>query len=86
MKVHRNAAWIREITDVVAVAKSRHRLRNVGSILNAMYRGQLTSATFSLLDPLPFVAEFALWISSGLKRQIRAKKFLQLDPVGSKPE
>ena len=86
VKVHRKAAWIREITDVVAVAKSGHRLREVSSILNAMYRGKLTSATFSLLDPLPFVAEFALWISSGLTRQIRAKKFLQLDPVASKPE
>jgi len=86
VKVHRTAAWIREITDVVAVARSPHRLRNVGSVLNAMYRGKLTSATFSLFDPLPFIAEFALWISSGLKRQVRAKKFLQLDAVGSKPE
>ena len=45
--------------------------------------GRLTSGTFSLLDPVPFFAEFAFWIPSGLSRQKKAKKFLQLEPVGS---
>jgi predicted ATP-grasp superfamily ATP-dependent carboligase len=73
------AAWIREITDVVAIAKSPHRLAELTRLLKAMVSGRFTSATFSFLDPVPFFAEFALWISSGLSRQKKAKAFLRLD-------
>jgi hypothetical protein len=31
----------------------------------------------NFLDPVPFFAEFALWISSGVSRQKKAKEFLQ---------
>jgi D-aspartate ligase len=84
IETHKRATWIREITDFVAIAKSRNRTAELKRLLRALTSGKLTSATFSLLDPIPFFAEFALWISSGLSRQKKAKNFLQLDPVGSK--
>jgi D-aspartate ligase len=77
---HHKAAWIREITDFVAIAKSRNRMAEVKRLLSALFSGKITSATFSLLDPVPFFAEFALWISSGLSRQRKAKDFLQHEP------
>jgi len=80
---HRQAAWIREITDFVSIAKSRNRMAEIRRLLQALYGGKFTSATFSLLDPIPFFAEFALWLSSGLSRQKKAKSFLQLNPAGS---
>src|ERR1022692_3111320 len=80
---HQKAAWIREITDFVAIAKSRNRMVEVKRLLSALHTGKLTSATFSFLDPVPFFAEFALWVSSGLSRQKKAKDFLQFDPVAS---
>jgi predicted ATP-grasp superfamily ATP-dependent carboligase len=83
VETHHKAAWIREITDFVAIAKSRNRMAEVKRLLSALHSGKLTSATFSLLDPVPFFAEFALWVSSGLSRQKKAKDFLQLDPIGS---
>jgi len=79
----RKATWIREITDFVSIAKSRNRVAEVKRLLKALFGGKFTSATFSLLDPIPFFAEFALWLSSGLSRQKKAKSFLQLDPAGS---
>ncbi len=81
---HREAAWIREITDVVSIAKSRDRGAAIKRLLIALFSRKLTSATFSLMDPVPFFAEFALWVSSGLSRQKKAKDFLLLDPLGSK--
>lgn len=86
VETHQRAAWIREITDFVAIAKSRNRMAEVKRLLGALYRCKFTSATFSLLDPVPFFAEFVLWVSSGLSRQKKAKDFLQLDPVGSQPD
>jgi D-aspartate ligase len=77
------AAWIREITDFVAIAKSRNRMAELKTLLKALYSGKFTSATFSLGDPVPFFAEFALWISSGFSRQKKAKEFLQFDPASS---
>jgi predicted ATP-grasp superfamily ATP-dependent carboligase len=81
---YRRAAWIREITDFVAIAKSRDRMAEVKRLLRALYSCKFTSATFSLLDPVPFFAEFALWVSSGLSRQKKAKDFLQRDPLSSR--
>ena len=75
---HRTAAWIREITDVVAIAKSPDRSAELKRLVKAILSRKFTSATFSILDPLPFLAEFVLWISSGLSRQKKAKAFLQL--------
>ena len=80
---YRKATWIREITDFVSILKSRNRVAEIKRLLEALYRGKFTSATFSLLDPIPFFAEFALWLSSGVSRQKKAKNFLQVDPVGS---
>jgi predicted ATP-grasp superfamily ATP-dependent carboligase len=77
---HRQAAWIREITDFVSIAKSRNRMAEVKRLLSALFSRRFTSATFSLLDPVPFFAEFALWLSSGSSRQKKAKDFLQFDP------
>jgi D-aspartate ligase len=83
IETHRKAAWIREITDFVAIVKSRNRTAEIKRLMSAIYSGRFTSATFSLLDPVPFFAEFALWISSGLSRQKKAKDFFHLDPVVS---
>jgi predicted ATP-grasp superfamily ATP-dependent carboligase len=83
IETHRKAAWIREITDFVAIVKSRNRTAEIKRLMSAIYSGEFTSATFSLLDPVPFFAEFALWISSGLSRQKKAKDFFHLDPVVS---
>jgi len=75
--VPHNAAWVREITDVVAILKSPSRSAELKRLLQAVFQRRLTSASLNLLDPLPFFAEFALWISSGLSRQKKAKEFLQ---------
>ena len=77
---HREAAWIREITDFVSIAKSRNSIAEVKRLLSAVFSRRLTSATFSLVDPAPFFAEFALWLSSGSSRQKKAKDFLQFNP------
>src|SRR6267154_660653 len=57
----RKAAWIREITDLVAILKSRSRSADILGVLKAAVTGKLTSATFDPFDPVPFFAEFALW-------------------------
>lgn len=79
----KKAAWIREITDVVAVAKSRHRMVEIKRLLRAVVSRRLTLATFRVTDPLPFFAECALWLSSGLSRQKKAKTFLASEPAAS---
>jgi D-aspartate ligase len=60
IETHRDAAWIREITDFVSIAKSRNPMAEVKKLLSAVFSRKLTSATFSLTDPVPFFAEFAL--------------------------
>ena len=75
----RPAAWVREITDVVAIAKSRSRFREVNRLLRAWVSGRFTLATFSLADPVPFFAELVLWGYSGKARQRKAKQVLQPD-------
>jgi len=79
----KRAAWIREITDVVAIAKSRDRMAEIKRLLKAAVSAKLTLATFRITDPLPFFAECALWLSSGLSRQKKAKTFLASDPATS---
>ncbi len=74
---HRKAAWVREITDVVAIAKSRDRGAEIKALLSAWAGGKFTLATFSALDPLPFFAELFLWITSGISRQKKAQQVLQ---------
>ncbi len=71
----RKAAWIREITDLVSIAKSGRAVTELIRLVKATYSTRLTSATFSLVDPIPFLAEFALWIASGISRQRKAKEF-----------
>jgi D-aspartate ligase len=88
---HRKAAWVREITDVVAIAKSRNRGAEIKALLSAWAGGKFTLATFSILDPLPFFAELFLWVTSGISRQKKAKQILQPKPqvlslpAGDKP-
>jgi len=74
---HRKAAWVREITDVVAIAKSRNRGAEIKALLSAWASGKFTLATFSVLDPLPFFAELFLWATSGISRQRKAQQILQ---------
>lgn len=85
MNPPRKAAWIREITDIVAILRSRSRSADILGLLKIALTGKLTSATFDLLDPVPFFAEFALWVSSGISRQKKAKKFLEINPANSRP-
>ena len=80
----RAAAWIREITDFVSIAKSRDPMAVLMRLLRAVCSGKFACATFSPTDPLPFLAEFVLWVSSCLSRRKKTKDFLQLDPVGSR--
>jgi D-aspartate ligase len=74
----RKAAWVREITDVVAIAKSRNPLGEIRKLFSACRSGKLILATFSPLDPVPFFAELVLWVTSGLSRQMQAKQALQV--------
>jgi hypothetical protein len=78
---HRKAAWIREITDFISIAKSRNRGAELKRLLRALYGGKITSATFSLVDPVPFFAEYVLWASAGFSRQKKAADFLQAEPL-----
>jgi predicted ATP-grasp superfamily ATP-dependent carboligase len=71
------AAWMREITDVFAIAKSRNRVAELKELLAALFTGRLTLASFKVLDAVPFFAEFAMWLKSGVSRQQKAKEFLQ---------
>jgi len=82
----KKAAWIREITDVVAIAKSRDRMAEIKRLLKAAVSAKLTLATFRITDPLPFFAECALWLSSGLSRQKKAKTFLSSEAAASSAE
>ncbi len=81
IKTHQKAAWVREITDLVAIAKSRNRTTEIKRLLKALLSGKFTTATFSLTDPVPFFAELALWLTSGISRQKKAKSFLQQEPA-----
>jgi predicted ATP-grasp superfamily ATP-dependent carboligase len=81
-----DAAWLREITDIVAIIKSPNRGTEVKTLWNAVRRRKLQLATFDFLDPIPFFAEFVLWLSSGLSRQKKAKDFLDLSHVRSDPD
>ena len=74
---YRKAAWVREITDVVAIAKSRNRGAELKALLSAWAGGKFTLATFSFSDPVPFFAELYLWVTSGISRQERARQVLQ---------
>jgi len=72
----RDAAWIREITDLLAIAKSSNRTAEFTRLLKAIATGRFTLAAFDLLDPVPFFAEFVLWASNGLARQKKAQGVL----------
>ena len=82
----RQAAWLREITDLVAIAKSRDRLSEVKKLFDAIWRKKFKLATFSFSDPAPFFAELFLLFSSGLTRQKKAKDFLELNSNALRPE
>lgn len=69
------AAWLREMTDFIAIAKSRDRKTEIQRLLKAIRTRNITLATFDLRDPVPFFAEFALWALSGLARQKKASEF-----------
>ncbi len=82
IKTPRKAAWIREITDFVSIMKSRNRMAEVGRLVKSFFSRKFTSATFSFTDSRPFFAELALWVSSGISRQKKAKNFLHSQPTG----
>jgi D-aspartate ligase len=79
----RPAAWVREITDAVAILKAQSRGTEIKRLLNAMLHRKLICATFSFSDPIPFFAELALWLCAGSSRQQKAKEFLRLLPLNS---
>lgn len=78
----RPAAWVREITDAVAILKAHDRGSEIKRLLSAMLHRKFTCATFSFSDPVPFFAELALWLAVGSSRQQKAKDFLHLQPIG----
>jgi hypothetical protein len=61
-------------------------MAEIKRLLKATVSGKITLATFRLTDPLPFFAECALWLSSGLSRQKKAKTFLASGPADSNVE
>jgi len=71
-----DGAWIREITDVFAVAQSANRSAELARLVKAVATGKFTLAAFDLLDPVPFFAEFVFWASNGIARQKKAKDIL----------
>jgi D-aspartate ligase len=77
----RDAAWMREITDAVAILKSRDRGAEIKRLWKAVRQRKFTCATFSFSDPVPFFAELVLFVASGLSRQKKAKDFLRLSPA-----
>ena len=77
VKARRKAVWVREITDFVSIAKSGRAATELTRLLKAASSGKLTSATFSVVDPIPFFAEFSLWLASGISRQRKAQRFLK---------
>jgi predicted ATP-grasp superfamily ATP-dependent carboligase len=72
----RDAAWLREMTDFLAIAKSPQRATEVKTLIKAVASRRITLAAFNLLDPVPFFAEFVLWASQGASRQKKAHDFL----------
>ena len=72
------AAWLREITDLLAIAKSPHRAAEIKRLVTAVCSGHLTLAAFDLLDPVPFFAECALWAVHGVTRQQKAKRLQRI--------
>jgi predicted ATP-grasp superfamily ATP-dependent carboligase len=82
----RKAAWLREITDLMAIANSISRVREIKNLLDAIWRRKFKLATFSLSDPAPFFAEFFMLLSSGLTRQKQAEDFLELNSNALRPE
>ncbi|PYR51757.1 MAG: ATP-grasp domain-containing protein [Acidobacteria bacterium] len=73
---HKRATWVRELNDFLAIAKSPNRAAEIRCLLGAILRGNLTGATFDLLDPVPFFAEFVLRASQGFWLQRQATAFL----------
>ncbi len=54
------AAWVREINDVLAIAKSPQRGVEIKRLLKSTFRGECTYSTFDIRDPFPMVAEVGL--------------------------
>ena len=77
-----HASWFRELTDPLAIIKSANRTVEVTRFVKAICRGEVATATFDFLDPVPFFAELALWVSSGVSRQKKARSVLQFSPIG----
>jgi len=67
------AAWLREITDFLAIAKSPRRGAEIRALLKAVRERRLTLATFDLWDPIPFFAELGLWVLQGPSRQRKTR-------------
>ena len=67
------AAWLREITDFLAIAKSPRRGAEIRALLKAVRERRLTLATFDLWDPIPFFAELGLWAFQGPARRRKAR-------------
>ena len=67
------AAWLREITDFLAIAKSPRRGAEIRALLKAVRERRLTLATFDHWDPIPFFAELGLWAFQGPARRRKAR-------------
>jgi predicted ATP-grasp superfamily ATP-dependent carboligase len=84
MPVLGRAAWLREMTDLMAIIKSPDRAAEIKRLLKALRSRTLTLATFTPRDPVPFFAEFVLWALNGVSRQKTAKGFLaDVSPGGT---
>ena len=77
---YRKAAWIREITDLAALVKSKNRIAEIAKVFKAWASGKFTLATFSPQDPVPFFAELFLFLASGISRQKKAQQVVRCAP------
>jgi len=78
------ASYCREINDMLAIAKSPQRAREIKTLLRAITNGHFTTGTFNLRDPVPLFAEFglrALEVLRSRKQKVVGKGSPALDAV-----
>ena len=72
----RRGAYCRELNDLLAIAKSPRRAREIKTLLGAITKGGFTTGTFNLRDPVPLFAELglrALEVFQSRKKKVTAE-------------
>jgi len=69
IRAKRDAAWVREITDPLAVMQSPKPGKEFMRLAKAVATGGVTLSAFDILDPVPFFAEVLLWARNTVSGQ-----------------